>query len=89
MTTPGVRRHDGTSAHEFLPGEYAKTLQGIWIVRPPENAKGISHSGTLSKHTVEEHEDGTITVTPSILQQYGDGEELWHGFLRHGQWETV
>lgn len=85
----GMRRPDGTNAHELLPGEYAKNPGGIWIVRPPVNAQGVSYAGTLSKHSVEEHEDKTITVTPSILQQYGDNENIWHGFLRKGIWETA
>jgi hypothetical protein len=35
----------------------------------------------------EEHEDGTITVTPSIQQHEIEGHaEAWHGFLQRGVW---
>jgi hypothetical protein len=35
-------------------------------------------------HTVTEHEDGKITVSPSlIMPALGDGMR-WHGWLRHG-----
>lgn len=37
-------------------------------------------------HQVTEHEDGTITVSPSIVAPHGG---RWHGFLRHGEWSEV
>jgi hypothetical protein len=43
--------------------------------------------GRLSGHQVVEHEDGTITVSPSILT--GRGERQWHGYLEHGVWRQV
>ena len=51
------------------------------------------HSGTLCAHTVVEHEDGTITVSPSILirTSYDSGKtmvELWHGYLELGIWRS-
>ena len=38
---------------------------------------------------VTEHEDGTITVSPSILlASYGlHGERRRHGYLKRGVWE--
>lgn len=53
-----------------------------WQVRPPG-----CHAGSIPNHTVIEHEDGTITVSPSILLI--DGEKQWHGFLRGGVWSGV
>lgn len=41
--------------------------------------------GRLSNHTVDEHADGTITVSPSVLVQGGRGRR--HGFVRRGVWE--
>gem|GEM_PF-1479589 len=47
--------------------------------------------GRLEKHTVREHEDGTISVRPgdgssnSILIT-GHHEEKWHGYIEHGVW---
>ena len=70
----------------FAEGDYGKDPEsGWWCVRPPG-----SHLGSLRDHSVEEHEDGTITVTPSILQTAPDGEgggrELFHGWLQRGIW---
>jgi hypothetical protein len=79
--TIGRRVAEGAS---FAEGDYGKSADGVWMVRPPR-----SHLGSLINHEVVEHEDGTITVSPSILLQYGDGEVLWHGFLERGVWREV
>jgi hypothetical protein len=49
-----------------------------WYVRPLMGPSGV---GRLSEgaHTVTEHEDGTITVEPSLVMPDG-----WHGWLRRG-----
>lgn len=60
-------------------GEYGQGTDGVWYGRPPGN-----HMGNLSSHTVTEHEDGTITVSPSIL--IDDGRSKWHGYLERGAW---
>lgn len=60
-------------------GEYGKGTDGIWYARPHGN-----HTGSLAKHDVTEHEDGTITVSPSIL--IDDGRSQWHGYLERGVW---
>ena len=71
------------------PGSYwkARTDAGdtIWYVHAP--GPGGFH-GNLAKHDVTEHEDGTITVSPSILITKHTGE-TWHGFLEHGEWREV
>ncbi len=46
------------------------------------------HAGTLAKHTVVKHKDGTITVSPSILVK-GTNNELWYGYLERGVWRPV
>jgi hypothetical protein len=67
------------------PGEYGKGSNGIWYCLPPDCADGFDGLyGNLGSHKVEEHEDGTITVSPSIL--IGDGYKSWHGFLEKGIW---
>lgn len=73
----------------FEPGDYAKREDGKgWYIRPPGG-----HIGWVSTepghHTVIEHEDGTITVDPSILHKKHDGTVIWHGYLREGWWEDV
>lgn len=42
--------------------------------------------GNLSGHEVTEHEDGTITVSPSILVEGGEQRVRRHGFLKRGVW---
>lgn len=56
--------------------------QGYWQVRAPDG-KACSLSPTI--HTVTEHEDGTITVHPSI-DMSGEPWHGFHGWLRRGEW---
>lgn len=68
----------------FKPGDYGQDAEGVWWIRPPRGGLG-----RLDNHTVVEHEDGTITVSPSILQSGSwDSEPAtqWHGYLEHGVW---
>lgn len=53
--------------------------------------------GNLAGHQVVEHDDGTITVAPSILcHPHGELDENdqrvekpgWHGFLECGVWRS-
>jgi hypothetical protein len=77
------------------PGEYAKHPTAGWHCVTPNG-----HGANLSAHQVAEHEDGTITMSPSILVRevtapgvgfvpYREASytgELWHGFLERGVW---
>ncbi len=85
MTTPGRRIYPGEDGHfEFMaPGDYYKhpALAGVWIIRDP-----AGKLGSLQTHTVTEHEDGTITVSPSIMDPAPGG---WHGWLERGAWRSV
>ena len=73
-------------------GEYGKDVNGLWYCVPP-GRDPFSFMGTLGDgsgvkcHTVIEHEDGTITVTPSILISSHEGS--WHGYLKRGVWEEI
>jgi hypothetical protein len=69
--------------HEM--GDYGKALDGNWYCRIPASGFGI---GKLSAHQVVEHEDGTITVSPSILATGTRGRQ-WHGYLERGVWREV
>lgn len=80
---------DGTP----LPADWAwRTHYPYWIGCAPNG-----HACALGAHKVEEHEDGTITVSPSILISRGGPksagnkpyEELFHGFLERGVWRTA
>lgn len=50
---------------------------GWWIVDP------AGSFGRLANHDVVEHDDGTITVQPSIYRADG-----YHGWLRRGIWHA-
>jgi hypothetical protein len=69
------------------PGEYGKhPANGKWYARP----FNCEHIANLAAHSVIEHEDGTITVSPSILitpcRTGEDRAMSWHGFLEKGVW---
>jgi hypothetical protein len=61
-----------------------------YCVTPDRNDNDDPMLGNLSKHSVIEHEDGTITVSPSILMG-GQGTDcaIWHGYLERGIWREV
>lgn len=70
------------------PGEYAIGPDGAWYAETPNG-----HTANLSAHSVTEHEDGTITVSPSILISLpavpeSPRRELWHGYLERGVWRA-
>jgi hypothetical protein len=93
----GKRIFDWDGSTLLAPGEYAHHPNGDWFGCTPND-----HLATLTAHSVVEHEDGTITVAPSILvrgivsgigfvpymEQHHEGE-LWHGFLERGVWREV
>jgi hypothetical protein len=72
------------------PCGYMKDSDGTWQCHAP--CEGGGTLGNLSAHKVVEHEDGTITVSPSILIRSGDGQGGWiesfHGYLEHGVWRA-
>jgi hypothetical protein len=92
MYIHGTRVEDNALKDDpFRPGTYGRievggeNLKWIWVCTTPNG-----HHGSLDGHDVIEHEDGTITVSPSILIKGGpDWEELWHGYLEHGDWRKV
>lgn len=64
-------------------GDYGRDTDGTWFVRPPG-----SHMGPLTEHEIVEHEDDTITVSPSIRSDWGE-LSYWHGLLRRGEWHKL
>lgn len=62
-------------------GAYWRQNSTWWCITP----NGLY--GNLSAHSVTEHEDGTITVAPSILVTGHD--RSWHGYLEKGVWRNV
>lgn len=64
-------------------GDYGFNLKTeCWQVRPPG-----CHAGSIPHHTITEHDDKTITVSPSIMLV--DGKKSWHGWLQRGVWRKV
>lgn len=79
----GQRLPDGSTWFNAPNGSYVKTEHG-WFCKTPNG-----HAGNLNAHDVVEHEDGTITVSPSILVSNPQEGQLWHGFLRAGVWSEA
>lgn len=62
---------------------FSEETQSWWCRTPTGDV------GNLGGHEVVENEDGTITVSPSILvttRRDGVDVELYHGFLVKGEW---
>lgn len=81
----GERVHPDEGA-DFLyelskkPGAYGTADGECWFATTPNGLLG-----NLGNHTVTEHQDGTISVTPSIL--VSGGMQTWHGYLTRGVWK--
>lgn len=85
------------------PGDYwlatdrnPRMRPGTWIVavpakRPDGGPYDSPVLGTLdpANHSVIEHEDGTITVSPSLVLTRPDGSEAYHGWLKAGVWSEA
>jgi len=83
----GKRTYVNEIGHLILDlGEYGKDKDGRWWIRVPK--AGIS-MGYLDLHQITEHEDGTITVSPSILCDDNGNGLTWHGYLERGIWREV
>lgn len=70
--------------HDLEPGDfgcYTRDGLGTWYARTPNG-----HIANLARHTVAEHEDGTISVSPSIAGEGGSLKTKWHGHLKNGIW---
>lgn len=85
----GKRVPDGTEPHLYEPGDYGR-WKDEWFIRCPIDTEHRM-TGNLSSHDVVEHEDGTITVSPSILTtaRWAGVDRTWHGYLERGVWREV
>jgi hypothetical protein len=94
----GRRIPDGSSIDAVEePGDYLllPDRHAIWCMLPngvvnriPVDEKG--GRGTPPVWGMVEHEDGTITVSPSINLHPTPGMHGgWHGFLERGVWRQV
>ncbi len=84
----GKRRDLSDGVFLLEPGEYGVDSEGTWWCRAPQANGFYAGPGRLSNHQVTEHEDGTITVSPSILIT-GHHDKQWHGYLERGVWREV
>lgn len=75
-------RRVSISPHLYEPGDYGQ-WEGRWYCKPPDEPNRL---GNISAHQITEHDDGTITVSPSILIRGGGDDGEWHGFLEKGVW---
>lgn len=85
----GRRIESPFAADGGLVGEWPKP--GDFYFYPEVGWCGVTpngHMAGLRNHQVAEHEDGTITVAPSILVHRGD-KDAWHGYLERGIWRAV
>ena len=58
---------------------------GVWYAKSPNGL--VAHLGA---HQVTEHEDGTITASPSIgIYSSSRTEFDYHGFLERGVWRDA
>ena len=85
MELVGRKLEGNVEYEDARPGDYWKPVYehrqpNEWWFRDP-----FGVIGRIVTHSVVEHEDGTITVSPSILRTGGGGSEF-HGWLKKGIW---
>lgn len=91
IQTQGRRVHfPGEDSANLIPADIEAKLQpgdywewpryDLWLVCAPN---GDLASLRPAIHTIIEHEDGSISVHPSI--QFKSGRR-WHGYLERGVW---
>lgn len=81
----GVRRPDETGPWDLEAGEYYLYKGAPWVRLPD----GVGPCNLRDWSPVW-HEDGTLTLSPSILD--GDPKKEgrgWHGYLERGIWRQV
>jgi hypothetical protein len=66
----------------FIENEHGDDGRVLWAMLPG----GSGAFRNDGRWTVEEHDDGTVTVSPSIWHDKPHG---WHGFLRAGEWQKA
>lgn len=80
----GSRVYD-KGPHQLLEGEYVN-WEGGWYAHCPGPDDLVAN---VSGHKVTEHEDGTISVSPSIRCTDGAAGHSYHGYLERGVWRPA
>lgn len=78
------RRPDETKPWELEAGDYAKYKGRVFVV-PPDGVGPLD----VSSWSNTWHDDGTLTVSPSINRHPVNGDAGWHGFLERGEWRQA
>jgi len=81
--------------------DYTGDVPAIFFLKPnardagaPAAARSVQHVCS-PPHVFEEHDDGTITISPSIgefvrgQEHTPDNSDGWHGYLERGIWRQV
>lgn len=76
-----AKRVDNYESRSADVVSYWKTEHGYLIYFPD-----VDLLGNLARHSITEHENGTITVTPSILVTAAHRGVQKHGYLTNGEW---
>lgn len=72
---PDIR---GFEPGDYLVIEHNSLRREVWFKDP------FGKVGRATKHTIDLHDDGTVSVHPSIADdRFEDG---WHGYLTKGVW---
>lgn len=82
--TQGRRVPPETKPWDFEAGDYTVRDGVAWVCLPNDD-----HGRSLRTWDLTEHGDGTVTLSPSILDRPADGSQGWHGFLESGVWREV
>lgn len=83
--TQGRRLPDDTDIFAeaaLAPGDYVLREGVVWAIEP-EGGRAMMK---LDGWTTTVHEDGTISLAPSIHVNPPNG---WHGYLEHGVWRQI
>lgn len=93
-----MRKPDGTSWTALEPGDYARQVpsetapdDGWWVFVTPNGITfNILEDNAPKHHKLTVHEDGTVTLSPSVLCASGSCgiAEGYHGFLERGVWRS-
>jgi hypothetical protein len=78
-----IKVPDGIEPYLLEAGEYCK-WNGIIYAMTPDGKLA-----NLANHTIINNQNGTITVSPSILVSGGEKDGSWHGYLENDVWREV
>jgi hypothetical protein len=74
---------------------YTGDKPSVFFLLPHARDEGVrgsdraTHHVTSPPHVFTENEDGTLTITASILSHADAEGKGWHGYLTAGEWVTA